>query len=127
EISIFTAALYVYDTIEFNEQWQFTGGLRLENYSVDIDSRNAAGTGTGGVDGFDDSEFTVGGKLGLVYKPAKNGSVYLSYALSHQPPGSYLSGADISRTGDNAFPGFVAGADPVEIHGLELGTKWDLF
>ncbi|CAD5107967.1 TonB-dependent receptor [Zestomonas carbonaria] len=126
DVKVDTVALYVYDTLEFNEQWQLTGGLRLENYKVQIDSETAAGAPID-VDGYDDTEFTVGGKLGLVYKPAKNGSIYAAYGVSTQPPGSYLSGSDISRTGENAFPGFVEGADPVEIHGYELGTKWDFF
>lgn len=125
EIKIDTVALYIYDTLEFNEQWQLTGGLRFENYRVKIDSRTAAGASTGALDGFDDSEFTVGGKLGLVYKPASNGSIYAAYGFSSLPPGSYLSNPDISRTGDNAFPGFVAGADPVKAQNFEIGTKWD--
>ncbi|WP_349975876.1 TonB-dependent siderophore receptor [Pseudomonas sp. WHRI 8519] len=127
DVKIDTVAVYLYDTLAFNDQWQLTAGLRFENYSVNIDSKNAAGASTGGVDGYDDTEFTVGGKLGLVYKPAENGSIYAAYGVSTTPPGSYLSSSDISRTGDNAFPGFVDGADPVKIVGYELGTKWDFF
>lgn len=126
EAVVDTVAVYVYDTLEFNEHWQLTAGLRFENYEVDIDSRNAAGA-PAGIDGFSDTEFTVGGKLGLVYKPAKNGSIYAAYGVSNQPPGSYLSNPDISRTGDNAFPGFVAGSDPVKSENYEIGTKWDFF
>ncbi|MCY1343921.1 Catecholate siderophore receptor Fiu [compost metagenome] len=126
EVKIDTVALYVYDTLEFNEQWQLTGGLRLENYEAQIDSEDAAGAPID-VDGFDDTDFSVGGKLGVVYKPAKNGSIYAAYGVSTQPPGSFLSGSDISRTGENAFPGLVEGADPVRIHGYEIGTKWDFF
>ncbi|MGE8498760.1 MAG: TonB-dependent receptor [Pseudomonas sp.] len=127
DVKVDTVAVYIYDTLEFNEQWQLTAGMRLENYSVNIDSKTAAGGTAGGVDGYDDTEFTVGGKLGLVYKPAENGSIYAAYGVSTTPPGSYLSSSDISRTGDNAFPGFVDGADPVKIVGYELGTKWDFF
>ena len=127
DVTIDTVALYLYDTVEFNEQWEMTAGLRLENYQVRIDSRNAAGASTGSVDGLDDTEFTVGGKVGLVYKPAQNGSIYAAAGVSTMPPGSYLSDSDISRTGDNAFPGFVEGADPIKVVGYELGTKWDFF
>lgn len=126
EAVVDTVALYVYDTLEFNEHWQLTAGLRFENYEVDIDSRNAAGAPIG-IDGYSDSEFTVGGKIGLVYKPASNGSIYAAYGVSNQPAGSYLSNPDISRTGDNAFPGFVEGADPVKSQNYEIGTKWDFF
>lgn len=127
DVKIDTVALYLYDTVEFNEQWQMSAGLRLENYRVRIDSKTAAGAPAGAADGYDDTEFTVGGKVGLVYKPAQNGSIYAAVGVSSMPPGSYLSDSDISRTGDNAFPGFVEGADPVKIVGYELGTKWEFF
>lgn len=127
DVKIDTVALYIYDTVEFNEQWQMTAGMRLENYRVRIDSKTAAGAPVGAIDGLDDTEFTVGGKVGLVYKPAENGSIYAAAGVSTMPPGSYLSDSDISRTGDNAFPGFVQGADPVKIVGYELGTKWEFF
>ncbi|MFP3500576.1 TonB-dependent siderophore receptor, partial [Pseudomonas sp. SIMBA_059] len=48
---------------------------------------NAAGTTT--AKGKDVSEF-VTGQLGLVWKPAENGSIYVSYATSATPPGSML-------------------------------------
>lgn len=127
DVRIDTVALYLYDTVEFNEQWQMTAGMRLENYRVRIDSKTAVGAPVGAIDGYDDSEFTVGGKVGLVYKPAENGSIYAAAGVSTMPPGSYLSDSDISRTGDNAFPGFVQGADPLRIVGYELGTKWEFF
>jgi catecholate siderophore receptor len=37
----------------------------------------------------DTSEF-VTGQLGLVWKPAENGSIYASYATSATPPGAML-------------------------------------
>ncbi|GLK60980.1 MULTISPECIES: TonB-dependent receptor [Azotobacter] len=126
KVKIDTVALYAYDTAEFNERWQLTGGVRLEHYRVRIDSKLANGTRMA-IDGYDDSEFTVGGKLGLVYKPAKNGSIYAAFGVSHQPPGSYLSNPDISRPDANVFPGFVEGADPVVSYSYEIGTKWDFF
>ncbi|MBB3104237.1 TonB-dependent receptor [Azomonas macrocytogenes] len=126
KVKIDTVALYAYDTAEFNEHWQLTGGVRLENYRVRIDSKLANGTRMD-VDGYDNSEFTLGGKLGVVYKPAKNGSIYAAFGVSHQPPGSYLSNPDISRPDANVFPGFVEGADPVVSYNYEIGTKWDLF
>lgn len=121
-----TVAGYIYDTIKLSEQWQITGGLRAEHYKVEVDSRTIAGARTG-VGSFDLSHTTLSGKVGVVYKPAPNGSLYASFGISHLPPGSYLSNEDISRTGDNAFPGLVRGADPVRFHNYEIGTKWDFF
>lgn len=124
--SVSTAAAYFYDTIKLSEQWQITGGLRAEHYKVDINSRTVAGAPTG-IGNFNDTRTTLNGKIGLVYKPVRNASVYGSFGVSHLPPGSYLSNEDISRTGDNAFPGLVQGADPVRFHNYELGSKLNFF
>lgn len=124
-IKINTMAAYVFDTIKLNEQWSIMGGLRAEKYKVDIDSRTIAGLPTG-ING-SETDVTLGGKTALVYKPTRDSSVYGSFGVSYLPPGSYLSNPDISRTGDNAFPGFVAGADPTRFHNYEIGTKIDFF
>src|SRR5690606_22489970 len=96
-------------------------------YTVDIESRTAAGAPTGALDGFDDVQFTLGGKIGVVYKPVQQGSFYAAFGTSTLPPGSFLSNPDISRTGDNAFPGFVEGADPIRMYNYEIGVKWSFF
>ena len=126
-VKVDTVAAYVYDNIELNEQWHINGGLRAERYSVDIESLDAVTLLPTGVGLFEDDHTTLSGKLGVVYKPRPEGSIYASYGISYLPHGSLLSNPDISRTGDNAFPGFVAGADPVEAHNYEIGVKWDFF
>ena len=125
-VEIRTAAAYFYDTIQLTRQLELVGGLRAEHYDYDIDSSTIAGApiGIGSVDG---SETTLGGKIGLVYKPVRNGTLYASYGRSALPPGSYLSNPDISREGDNATPAFFPGADPVEAQNYEIGLKWDFF
>lgn len=131
--SINTVAGYLYDTIELNRQWQVVGGLRVEHYAANLDSKTIAGAPVSGgaVDGFNTTQTTLSGKVGVVYKPVDQGSLYATFGVSHLPPGSYLSNADISRTGsatdDQAFPGFVAGADPVRFHNYEVGVKWNFF
>jgi catecholate siderophore receptor len=119
-VKIDTAAAYLYDTIELSKKWQVVGGLRVEHYDVELEGDNLAGGPA-----YSDSDVTVGGKVGVIYKPVKEGSLYASYGISHLPHGSLLSNPDTSRTGENAFPGFVPGADPVELHNYEVGVKWD--
>lgn len=127
-VTINTVAAYVYDTIDLTRQLQLTGGLRVERYNVGIDSKTAAGAPTGAFDGYDDDFTTLGGKIGLVYKPVKEGSLYASFGSSGMPPaGVFMSSPDISRTGDNAFPGLVLGADPQRLYNYEIGVKWDFF
>lgn len=126
-VEIDTVALYAYDTIELNRHWEITGGVRAEKYSVDIAGRTAAGAATGAFDGFKDSEFSLGGKIGVVFKPVENGSIYTAFGVSALPPGSFLSNPDISRTGDNAFPGFVAGAEGITSYNYQFGITWNFF
>ncbi len=128
EVRVNTIAVYAYDTMEFSPQWQVTGGLRVERYSVEIDSSTVAGAPQG-PDTYDLSRTTVGGKIGAVYKPAETGSFYAAIGVSSLPPGSFLSNTDVSREGDNAFPGFSAGMNSATSKvqyslNYELGTKW---
>ncbi len=127
DVEVQTQAVYVYDTLEFNEYWELTGGLRAERYKVTIDSESISGAPTGALDGYVERESTVSGKVGLVFKPAQNGSIYAAVGLATLPPGSFLSNPDISRTGDNAFPGFVESAKVQESLNFELGTKWNFY
>lgn len=122
-----TVAAYVYDTIDLTRQLQLTGGLRVEHYKVDIASRTAAGA-PAGLGDYEDDFTTLGGKIGLIYKPVQEGSLYASFGTSAMPPaGVLMSSPDISRTGDNAFPGLVPGADPQRLYNYEIGVKWDFF
>lgn len=129
DVSIETAAAYLYDTIDLTRQWALTGGIRVEHYDVEIDSKRVpSGAPDGAFDGYEASETTVGGKIGLVYKPTQNGTIYGAYGVSALPPGSFLSNPDISRDdAANQFPGLRRGADPIEAHNFEIGTKWDWF
>lgn len=130
-VTIDTISLYAYDTIDLGERWQLTGGLRGERYDVKIDSRVLATGNPQGPDGYEVDDTTVSGKLGLVFKPSKAGSIYGAVGMSTLPPGSYLSNPDISRTGDNAFPGLVGQnneeAKTQEAINYELGVKWNFF
>mgnify|MGYP002620257205 CR=1 FL=1 len=130
-VEIDTVAFYAFDTIELSRHWQLTGGVRVEHYNVDIAGEALStidgNTGAALTDRWKDSDTTVGGKIGLAYKPVEQGTLYASYGISHLPHGSLLSNPDIARNGDNAFPGFIAGIDPVELHNYEVGVKWDWF
>lgn len=121
-----TFAVYLYDTISIGEQFQLTGGVRGEGYKAVIESRTAAGTNAG-IGNFRTSPFTWGGKVGLTWKPVEQASIYASWGTAALPAGAFLSNPDISRTGDNAFPGLVAGAKPVRSVNYEIGAKVDFF
>jgi catecholate siderophore receptor len=82
------------------------------------------------VDPFNARDTLVTGKLGLVYKPAHEGSVYISWGVAAQPPGTNnLSNDNGSRS--NATPGTTGqnspNADPQKSYNYETGLKWDFF
>ena len=127
-VDIETLAAYAYDTIQINPQWQATGGLRVESYDVAIASNTAAGAAQG-PDGYERGDSTVSGKLGLAFKPVTNGTLYAAFGVAALPPASFLSNPDISRDGDNAFPGWSAGQNSIRSKvqrsiNYELGAKW---
>ena len=128
-----TEAAYAFDTLKFGEQWLLTGGLRLDHYKTEFTSRVpcggrrgpdcgtlAEGTAVPGVNATV-SDNLLNWKLGVVYKPAANGSIYADYAVSAQPPGgAQLQLSSSANSADN--PAF----DPQKARTAELGTKWDL-
>src|SRR3546814_13033832 len=56
-------------------------------------------------------------QLGLVYKPTRNGSVYVSYATASTPPS--VSGGD-----QEGLSVGMSDLKPEKSATLELGTKW---
>ena len=128
-----TVAAYVFDTIKLGQHWQINAGARLDHYRTDFSSTavcggrrgpdcgsNPAGTVLPSVDA------RVSGnlpnyKLGVLYKPTANGSIYANVAQSQQPPGGNtltLSNSDNSADNPNL--------DPQKARTAEVGTKWDL-
>ncbi|MVV48503.1 TonB-dependent siderophore receptor [Pseudomonas sp. PB120] len=121
-----TYALYVFDTLELNEQWLVNMGLRYDHFDTDYKTYNAAGTTT--AKGDDISEF-VTGQFGIVYKPAENGSIYASYATSATPPGATLGegmdGNPLGGTPDRSGNLLSSDMEPETTKNYEIGTKWD--
>jgi catecholate siderophore receptor len=129
-----TVAAYAFDTIKFGERWQLNGGVRFDHYDTDFSSMVACGGRRGPdcgtlpagsiVPGEDAnaSDTLFNWKLGALYKPAENGSVYANYAISQQPPGG--ASLELSSSANNANnPVF----DPQKAKTAEIGTKWQLF
>ena len=118
-----TIGAYVFDTLTFAEKWEVTGGFRLDSYDTDFESITASAT-TPVVftpAEFQDDDTLFSYKFGVLYKPRPNGSVYLSHAISQQPPG----GANFSLAGGSGNNANRTDLDPTEGSNLELGTKWE--
>ena len=129
-----TAAAYLFDTLKFGEHWQVNAGVRLDNYTTDFTSVVTCGTSKtapacGGLPtgspvagvNTSQSDNLLNYKLGVLYKPVANGSIYANFAVSAQPPGGgSLSLSSAANSADN--PIFA----PQKARTTEVGTKWDL-
>lgn len=125
-----TYALYANDTLTLNDQWELSAGVRAERFHTKTDSLTRQGTATGqpipvgtilgSSAKLDDELFSW--KLGALYKPAENGSIYVSYATSQLPPGS--ANFSLVTTANNANNPNV---DPQKGTNFEVGTKWNVF
>lgn len=124
-----TFGAYLFDTLTINDQWQAIAGGRVDAYDTNFDSAVLStaithptlpvGTLVPASLQTDDVLFSY--KVGVVFKPAENGSIYLSHAISNQPPGGanfLLSSAANNVNNPNL--------DPQKGTNLELGTKWNL-
>jgi catecholate siderophore receptor len=104
------AALYVQDQIEISRQLQVVAGLRYDRFKVDF---------TNNRDGqkLNPSDDLVSPRVGLIYKPMQDLSLYANYSVAYQPrAGDQLS----SLTATNAA------FKPEKFKNLELGAKWDI-
>lgn len=109
-------AVYAFDTIALNEQWDLSLGLRYD--WIKGDAKNVA-LPAGTVTRVDSRDKELSGRAGVVYKPAENGRVYLAYGTSFNPAAEALA-----STG--ALTAAAADLSPEENETWELGTKWEL-
>lgn len=124
-----TVGAYLFDTLTFNEQWQATAGFRVDNFETNLDSVALStlllqptlpvGTLVPAPAHAQDTLFSY--KVGVLYKPVENGSVYLSHAISQLPPGGANLTLSVAANNINN-----PNLDPQKGSNLELGTKWEL-
>lgn len=127
-----TLAAYLMDSIDLSTRWQLTAGMRLERYATRTNSLNLVtsrslpsfpGYSIGQLAplSLEDSDTLLSWKLGALYKPTANGSVYAAIGNSLSPPGGGNFALSSSAT-SASHPAMV----PQETTNLELGSKWSL-
>ncbi|WP_050478356.1 catecholate siderophore receptor Fiu [Herbaspirillum rhizosphaerae] len=125
-----TIGAYLFDTLELSPQFQVNGGVRLDRYNTDYngitlstaDSAPGLPVGTLVPVTLGKGGTLLNWKIGALYKPASNGSIYAAYATSQQPPGG--AAFALSTTGSSADnPNFA----PQKTGTTEVGTKWEVF
>jgi catecholate siderophore receptor len=103
------AAIYVQDEIALSSQVLALVGVRYDNFQVDLRNNRTATS-------FSADDDLLSPRLGLVYKPLEQLSLYASYSRTYQPrAGDQL--ASLSATNESL--------DPEKFINYEVGAKWD--
>jgi len=105
ELNVFSA--YIQDEIELIEELQLVLGARFDSFDIEVYDNLA-----NQVSSRKDQEISP--RLGLIYKPYDNLSIYASYSETFLPQ----SGEQFADLGDE-------GLEPDEYINLEAGVKWD--
>ncbi|MEM9055146.1 MAG: TonB-dependent receptor, partial [Pseudomonadota bacterium] len=105
EIQVYS--LYVQDQIEINPHFDVVLGARFDSF--DQSTTNLLATVDPTADRKDEK---VSPRVGLIYKPQENVSLYASYSETFLP----TSGEQFASTGS---------LDPDEFEQAEIGVKWD--
>ena len=110
------SSLFIQDELSLTEHWVVVAGARLDNF--DIDTRDNISVANGDQDARLSSRDTeVSPRAGLIYKPSRDLSFYLSLSKSFLP-----------RSGDQflSLNASSAALAPEEFENQELGFKWNL-
>ncbi|MGB0334729.1 MAG: TonB-dependent receptor [Opitutales bacterium] len=112
EADLDVVSLFLQDEIALTDSLDLVLGLRFDRIDFEVDVFDNVGDST--KQNQVDEEITP--RLGLVYKPKENVSLYASYSQSFLPK-SGEQYASVSATNSNL--------DPNEYTNLEAGIKWD--
>jgi catecholate siderophore receptor len=120
--STLTASVYAFDTLNITDDFLVNAGVRGDKFHTDTSTVTAATAtvaASAGSLGLTDTLWSW--KVGAVFKPARNGSVYATYSDSRQPPGG--TNFALSATSSSSSRSDLK---PTEGSNVEVGTKWDL-
>ena len=110
-------SIYLQDQIALSQQFRVVLGLRLDEFDIDVFDRleETDGDAIGGNFSRKDSEVTP--RLGFIYKPAENVSVYASYSETFLPQSGdqFLT---LTLDSQSTRPQFY--------ENREVGLKWDI-
>ena len=114
ETEIEVTSFYIQDQIAISEQLDLVIGLRYDQFDIEEIDLEEGGTRQTS----EDDE--VSPRLGIIYKPQENISIYASYSESFLP----RSGEQFANIGATDGNGDALDAD--EFENVEIGAKWDI-
>jgi catecholate siderophore receptor len=106
DVTANSQAFYLFDTLKFAKRWELNGGLRWDRF--DADGISTTGASVSRVDRM------LSGRAGVVFHPAPEGSLYVSYGSALNPS---LEGLSYNTA--------TTAVDPEKTRTVEVGAKWD--
>ncbi len=104
-----TAAVYLFDTIDFSPRWSVNLGVRWDDYSTETSS------------GLSNESDFFSYQAGLVFNPTDSASLYASASSSSSPSGvtAGAGGQNLGASNEDL--------KPEKNYTYEVGAKWGLF
>lgn len=111
------AAVYMQDQIEFSPAFQLVLGVRYEDFRTEVTDRRTVGFPPGQQRDIEVTDTLWSPRVGLIYKPARNASLYASYSRTYQPRGGdQLTSLTLSNRN----------LAPEGFENYEVGAKWEV-
>ncbi len=110
-------AVYGFDQVKINEYFELLGSIRYDSFTTDYTNTGAALPADRNLSRTDNM---LNWRVGGVFHPTKNSSVYVAYGVSHNPAAEFQS---LSSADNNAANVFL---EPERNTTLEIGAKADL-
>lgn len=108
---------YIQDQIDLTDKIKVIAGVRYEDFRTRVFDRRAVGFPSGQQRAFDVTDTLWSPRVGLVWKPVENASVYSGYSRTYLPRGGDQL-TSLSLT--NQY------LDPEMFENFEVGVKWDV-
>lgn len=119
KVDVDVFALYFQDQIKLNDQWQVIAGIRYDRVEIDYKDLTITNPTPDNPNQVDDNDDLFSPRIGLIYKPIDNVSVYGNYSITKVP----RAGDQLVSLRNNIEN---AGFRPEKFTNHEIGAKWDI-
>jgi catecholate siderophore receptor len=111
------SSVYLQDQVDLTDSFKLVAGLRLDEFDIDVLDRIEQNDGDADAGNFTRNDSEVTPRLGFIYKPAENLSIYASYSETFLP-----------QSGDQFLTLNLdtQSTRPQFFENREVGVKWDL-
>jgi catecholate siderophore receptor len=114
----YTQAVYAIDTLKLNEHWDILGAVRYDRFQSNVHQNinNTTATTLQPVFQASHVDEMPSYRAAVVYKPARNATMYVQYGTSFNPSTEAISSASFANIN----------LEPEKNETFEVGSKWDL-